>query len=114
MMNNLREWIDLTKAILDEISSIKPSEDRLTTFSNIVKCHSSITRTMNGWTTWIRNPIVMDSFKKEELDDILSNLRKVSILLLTFDLETSRKKEKEWKTIPEEKTPKREKLEYIR
>lgn len=111
---NINKWIKTTERILEEIKKIPISEDRLTNVSSLVKCHTAIVRSVNGWGSWLRNSVIMEGFNREELKDLVSEFKKMASDYLSYDIEIANRKRKDWGETRVVKVEKREKTDYIR
>lgn len=92
-----KKWIVELERDIKEIKDLEPI-DRLGSTASIMKCASSISRSVNGWLNWAKDPRIMKIFTEDQLNDMVNFFKEFSIQMLNFDIEWTRKADKQYKS----------------
>ena len=89
--NTLEDWADGLEEALEQIKKAS-AKDRLGIVSGIYCCAAAISSSMKGWRNWLSNPLLMESYEKEELDKLYNMFKDVAVTLLEEDLKWTKRK----------------------
>ena len=80
-------------ALLEAINevAVKEDKDRLELLTAIVLSLNALTRSVQGWMSWIRNWPFMAKFTEEELTQIEDGLRTSTIAFIEHDIEVTKR-----------------------
>ena len=79
------KWIREVEKEINKIKTWK-IEDRLSIVAALTYCNSSVASSVNGWTSWLTNALIMEKFKEEELKEIFKEFTELTIKWLELDL----------------------------
>lgn len=86
--NPLKKWITDVEKSKEEIEKLK-TKDRLQTAAGIVKLHTAILASLQGWSMWLKNPAVLDQLSEEELKETFEVFKTLAIKFMDLDLKMS-------------------------
>lgn len=86
--NPLEKWIRDVEKTKKQIEKLK-TKDRLQTAASIVKLHTSILASMQGWAMWLKNPAVLDQLTEAELKETFETFKKLALEFMELDLKMS-------------------------
>jgi hypothetical protein len=85
-------WTDERAKVLDDLKKLEPT-DRLSLYSSLIRLNTALFESVRGWDSWLRNPTFMESFAKEELNEIFASFKEVATKFLEEDIRWTGKKE---------------------
>ena len=85
-------WTDERAKVLADLRKLEPT-DRLSLYSGLVKMNSALFESVRGWDSWLRNPLVMETFSQGELGEIFDSFREVVLEFIEEDIKWTGKKE---------------------
>jgi len=104
-------WAEERSKAVEDIKKLEPS-DRLGFYASLIKMNTALFESVRGWDSWLRNPAFIDTFAENELKEIYSQFKEVTLRFLEEDVRWTGKKEKSFPTSP--KVSKNEKSEVER
>lgn len=84
------EWISKVEEEILAISNLE-AKDRLETLDYVYRCLSAIDASLEGWSEWIGNPSIMNTFNEDDLNEMLDDFKKITALLLRHDIKWTKK-----------------------
>ena len=85
-------WTDERAKVLEDLKKLE-SADRLSLYSSLIKLNTALFESVRGWDSWLRNPTFMESFSQEELKEIFTSFKEVTVKFLEEDIKWTGKKE---------------------
>lgn len=95
-------WAQERTKSLDDIKKMTPA-DRLGFYAGILKMNRVLYESVKGWSKWLMTPEFMETFNKEELEEIFENFKGFTEKFLELDIKWTEKKEKAEKGPPGER-----------
>ncbi|MDQ1278905.1 MAG: hypothetical protein QG670_165 [Thermoproteota archaeon] len=82
-----QNWNQDTKIIIDQIRKLKElkGQDRLDRVRTIRFILFALQRSVSGWIEWVNNPDVMAGFSLEGLEEMSTNLAKLTETFIEYD-----------------------------
>jgi len=93
-------WVEERTRTLDDIKKMTP-EDRLGYYAGILKLNRILYESVKGWSKWLMTPEFMETFPRDELEEIFKNFKDFTERFLELDIKWTGKKEK--KSSPRER-----------
>jgi len=84
----LKQWIERTKNEKELIKTLG-IKDRLELVASITKLHGSILASLQGWTSWLKNPVVMNYLSEKELKETFEIFKRLALEFLDLDIKVS-------------------------
>jgi hypothetical protein len=84
----LEDWIEKTKKEKELIKTLG-IKDRLELVASITKLHGSILASLQGWTSWLKNPVVMNYLSEKELKETFEIFKRLALEFLDLDIKMS-------------------------
>ncbi|WP_455284777.1 DUF2153 family protein [[Eubacterium] cellulosolvens] len=85
-------WTDERAKVLADLKKLEPT-DRLSVYSSLIKFNSALFESVRGWDSWLRNPTFMETFSLDELNQIFSGFKEITLSFLEEDIKWTGKKE---------------------
>ena len=85
------EWVRTTKTKIDEIKKLTP-KDRLQYAAACAQCASAIYNSIGGWMSWLTNPVLLNDFDEQTLNDFFSFFKKFTTDFLEFDISATQQR----------------------
>jgi hypothetical protein len=85
-------WTDERAKALADLKKLEPT-DRLSLYSSLIKLNSAVFESVQGWNSWLRNPVFMETFSQDELAEMSSSFKQVVLKFIEEDIKWTGKKE---------------------
>jgi len=88
----LSEWVELCERLLIRIGDLseKKDMDRLEIIRSMRFALYAMNNSLRGWLSWVENPNVMVSFKREELAEMNEKITRFAEAFIKYDIEATR------------------------
>lgn len=87
-MSSLESYQKDTKKILEELTKMEEewkSKDRMGKVKDIFLLVAWMMRSNSGWLEWVKNPVAMEGYKDEQLNDIIEAFIQACRLVVDTD-----------------------------
>jgi len=85
-------WTDDRAKALAHLKKLEPT-DRLSLYSSLIKLNSALFESVQGWNSWLRNPVFMETFSQDELAEMSNSFKQVVLKFIEEDIKWTGKKE---------------------
>ena len=85
-------WTDERAKVLADLKKLEPA-DRLSVYAGLIRLNTALFESVRGWDSWLRNPPFMETFSQEELKQIFTSFKDVTVKFLEEDIKWTGKKE---------------------
>ena len=85
-------WTDERAKALAHLKKLEPT-DRLSLYSSLIKLNSALFESVQGWNSWLRNPVFMEMFSQDELSEMSNSFKQVVLKFIEEDIKWTGKKE---------------------
>ncbi len=89
MSGSIENYQKDTRKILEELTKMEKEwkgRDRMSKVKDLFLLVAWMMRSNSGWLDWIKNPVAMEGYKDEELNDILEAFTKACRLVVDKDI----------------------------
>ncbi|MFQ6011736.1 MAG: DUF2153 family protein [Nitrososphaerales archaeon] len=85
-------WLDERATALKKLQSL-PSSDRLSLYSGTLVMNKMLYESIQGWGKWLTVPDFMNTFSKEELQEIFKDFHDFTTKFLELDVKWTQRKQ---------------------